>query len=122
MQTRGELSPHVIPAVPGFWLHMLSEEPDGSVVVGARMAVIAWMIEPRFTQYDWLASATPVTSDGATSQDYFIEQPNGSCISHNFSALTVAEALVKVAEDAAENVIARSLRAGAAHNSPEPAR
>lgn len=122
MQTRGELSPHVIPAVPGFWLHMLSEEPDGSMVVGARMAVIAWLIETRLANFDWLASATPITSDGATSQEYFIEQPDGSCISESFSALTVAEALVKVAEDAAENVIARSLRAGAAHNSPEPAR
>jgi hypothetical protein len=113
MQTKDyEMTPHVIPALPGFWLHMPTIEDDGTVVAGARMAVVSWIIETRYDRgtLEWSAISTPVTADGGTQQEYFIEQPDGSCVHVNFWALSVEDAFTKVAEDAAEDAARAAAR------------
>jgi len=100
--------PTIIPALPGFWLHLICETDTGLEDYCPRMAVVAWLLEPSFQLMDWHAAATPITADGTTTQEYFIEQPDGSCISIDFSVKTVRDAWLEVERLVAERIAHRA--------------
>lgn len=99
-----DLPPQVIPAQPGFWVHTVSIAPENEhpVEPGARYAVLAWMIKflrPLQAGEDPMPFVLPITSDGIMNEEYFIEQPDGSCIHDDFNTDTVEEAYKNIAED-----------------------
>lgn len=83
-----------IPAREGFWLHLMDDETGEPI--GLKLAVIGWLIDARARAYDWVGITEPLTTDGLITQEYFIEQPDGSCVHPMFHADNRDEMLAKL--------------------------
>ena len=125
MKPETSASHQIIPASPGFWVHIPTVIPYGDEPVspGDRLAVLAWMITmqpPRRRGDDPFPWVQPVTLEGTIANEYFVEQPDGSCAHNDFNTGTVADAYEKLREEVIRENAQEKARAEAAAVSQTP--